>query len=167
VEVVVVARSRFIVAFVLLLALLSLAACGSGGSGSSDTSGGTGTSGSDASGGGGSDQQSPATLNLSAKDNGGTFVIQTGGTIVLKLESNPSTGYSWEMNDPDPEASLLEQVGEPIFKSDNPDLAGAGGTMTFTFKAADPGNMTVSLAYMPPAADEAPTMTFQFDLTVK
>jgi inhibitor of cysteine peptidase len=164
--VVVVARSRFILAFLFLLALLSLAACGSGNSGVSDTSGGTETSGSDASGGTGPDQP-PDSLSLTAKDDGGTFVVRTGGTIVLKLAANPSTGYSWEMNDPDPEASLLEQVGEPVFKSDNPDLAGAGGIMTFTFKAADPGDMTVSMAYTPPAADETPTKTFEFHLTVK
>ena len=162
------ARSYFILAFLLLLALLSLAACGSGNSGASDTSGDTsGTSGSGASGDTSSGQQTPDSLNLTAKDNGDTFVIRTGGMIVLKLAANPSTGYSWEMNDPDPEASLLEQVGEPVFKSANPDVAGAGGIMTFTFKAADPGNMTVSLVYTPPAADEAPSKTFEFDLTVK
>jgi inhibitor of cysteine peptidase len=168
VEVVVLAKSRLILAFLFLLALLSLAACGSGKSGSSDTSGdASGSSESDLSGDATSDQQIPDSLDLTAKDNGGTFVIQVGGTIVLKLEANPSTGYSWEMNDPDPEQSLLAQVGEPVFKADNPDAAGAGGIETFTFNAADPGEMTVSLVYASLGANEAPTEAFEFDLTVK
>jgi len=164
-------RARLILTVLLLLALSCLAAsCASGDS--SDTSGDLTTDTSEASGPDdsadtNSDDQVPDSLDLSAEDDGGSFVIQTGGTIVLTLEANPSTGFAWEMNDPDPEASLLAQVGEPIFTSDNPDAAGAGGTVTYTFMAADPGEMTVSLIYMSPGVDEAPTKTFEFDLTVK
>ncbi len=71
------------------------------------------------------------------------------------------------MDDPDPEASLLEQVGEPTFVSDDPGAVGAGGMMTFTFRAVDKGEMVITLVYLTPGVDEAPTKTFHIDLTVR
>jgi inhibitor of cysteine peptidase len=109
----------------------------------------------------------PASLTLSETDDGGSFEIQAGGTIELSLQANPSTGFAWEMDDPDPEASLLEQVGDPVFISDNPDAAGAGGTVTYTFRAVDRGEMVVRMVYYPPDPTMDPTDSFQIDLTVK
>ena len=163
-------RSRLILALLLLFTLVCLAACGAGNTG--DTSEGvsaetTESSESDTSSGTDVNSGLPDSLKLTAEDSGASFTIQQGGTIVLTLEANPSTGYSWEMNDEDPEASLLLQMGEPIFNSDDPEAAGAGGTMTYTFTAADVGQMTVSMVYLGPAVEEAPSKTFEFDLTVK
>jgi predicted secreted protein len=83
------------------------------------------------------------------------------------LEANPSTGYSWELYDPDPEASLLAQVGEPAFVSEDPGAVGAGGILTFTFQAVDKGEMVVKLVYLAPGVGEAPAKTFQIHLTVR
>ncbi len=109
----------------------------------------------------------PASLTLNEADDGGSFEIQAGGTIELSLQANPSTGFAWEMDDPDPEASLLEQIGEPVFVSDDPDAAGAGGIITYTFRAVDRGTMVVRLVYYPPDPTEDPTGSFQVDLTVR
>jgi inhibitor of cysteine peptidase len=144
---------------VLLLALAFLAACGS--DTPADTESDLPTSASSG------ENAAPQSLHLTQADNGGSFAIQAGGTFDIALEANPSTGYSWELNDPDPEASLLAQVGEPTFVSDNPSAAGAGGTLTFTFQAVDKGEMIVKFVYLAPGVDEAPTETFQIDLTVR
>jgi inhibitor of cysteine peptidase len=144
---------------VLTLAFASLAACGS------NTPADTGSDLSTSTSAG--ESPAPQSLHLTQADNGGSFAIQAGGTFDIALEANPSTGYSWELNDPDPEASLLAQVGEPTFVSDNPSAAGAGGTLTFTFQAVDKGEMLVKFVYLAPGVDEAPTETFQIDLTVR
>jgi hypothetical protein len=36
-------------------------------------------------------------VNLSAKDNGGQIEVDAGQTLVLTLESNPTTGFRWEV----------------------------------------------------------------------
>ncbi len=108
----------------------------------------------------------PDSLTLTADDDGGTFAIRSGGTVLLELEANPSTGFAWEMDDPDPEASLLEQVIDPSFKSDDPEAMGAGGIMTYTFRAVDEGEMVLRMAYIPPSGGEA-TKTFEITLVVE
>jgi inhibitor of cysteine peptidase len=143
-----------------LVVLLAFAlACGS------DTPGDT--AGDDQTGSTAEETTVPTSLTLTEADDGGSFEIQAGGTIALSLHANPSTGFAWEMDDPDPEASLLEQVGEPVFISDDPDAAGAGGIMTYTFRAVDRGNMVVRMVYYPPDPTVDPTTSFQVDLAVK
>jgi inhibitor of cysteine peptidase len=144
---------------VLLLAVAFLAGCGS------DTPADTGSDLSTISSAG--ESPAPQSLHLTQADDGKSFEIQAGGTFDIALEANPSTGYSWELDDPDPEASLLAQVGEPAFVSDDPGAAGARGMLTFTFQAVDKGEMIIKFVYLAPGVDEAPTETFQIDLTVR
>jgi inhibitor of cysteine peptidase len=144
---------------IVILALVPLSGCGS------DTPADTGSDQSTEPTPG--ETAAPDSLQLTQEDDGGSFDIQAGGTIGVALEANPSTGYAWELDDPDPEASLIEQVGEPVFKSDDPEAVGAGGVLTFTFRAVDKGEMVIKLVYLAPGVDEAPTKTFQIDLIVR
>ena len=143
---------------VLIPALVSSPGCGS------DTPADTGSISSTVTT---EESAAPESLQLTREDGGGSFEILAGGTISIDLRANPSTGYFWELDDPDPEASLLEQVREPTFESDNPDAMGAGGILTFTFRAVDRGEMIIKLVYLAPEVGEAPTDTFQIDLTVR
>ncbi|MFH0916946.1 MAG: protease inhibitor I42 family protein [bacterium] len=143
---------------VLTLALVSTAGCGSDTPADTESTSSTETT---------EESTVPESLQLTREDDGGSFEILAGGTIAIDLKANPSTGYFWELDDPDPEASLLEQVGEPAFESDNPDAMGAGGTLTFTFRAVDKGEMIIKLVYLAPEVDQAPADTFQIDLTVR
>jgi inhibitor of cysteine peptidase len=147
----------------LMVALTSGAACSSGTSSDPGSSGSTGSSVE----GTATPASIPASLTLTEADDRGSFEVQAGGIIKLSLRTNPSTGYAWEMDDPDPEASLLEQVGVPSFVSDDPGAVGAGGIMIFKFRAVDRGQMVLRLAYYPPDATEDPTNGFQVDLTVR
>lgn len=81
---------------------------------------------------------------LGEADNGKSVDLKTGDTFTIALEGNPTTGYSWEVSGIDP--AVVEQVGEPDFKSDSK-LIGAGGMFTFTFKAVAPGSAPVTLVY--------------------
>jgi len=84
-------------------------------------------------------------VNLTAADKDSQVDIAKGGTIVITLDGNPSTGFSWEARDLD--TAMFEQVGEPVFTSSNPDLIGSGGTLTLTFKTLQAGTAALHLVY--------------------
>jgi inhibitor of cysteine peptidase len=108
----------------------------------------------------------PASTKLTANDNGGQFEVKVDDLIVVTLVGNPSTGYTWEAKDLD--TTMFELVGEPEFVSDNPDLVGAGGTLTLTFKALQAGTATLNLVYHRPwEADVEPIDSFSVTVTVK
>ena len=85
---------------------------------------------------------------LTKSDNGKTIKVKAGLLIVVELEGNPSTGYIWEAKDLD--GRILQQVGEAKFKSVNPGLVGAGGTLTLTFKTLMAGKINLTLIYHRP-----------------
>ena len=70
--------------------------------------------------------------------------MKVGQALVISLESNPTTGYAWEVVDF--EEGALEQDGEPEFKADSK-LVGAGGAQTFRFKAAEAGEIELKLLH--------------------
>ncbi len=103
---------------------------------------------------------------LAAADNGKTVNVQVGSQILIDLEGNPSTGYNWEAKDLD--ANLLQQVGEPEFKSSNPGLVGSGGSITLTFKVLKAGTTSLNLVYHRPwETDVAPIATFSVTIVSK
>jgi inhibitor of cysteine peptidase len=103
---------------------------------------------------------------LTIGDNGKTVEVKTNDQIVIELEGNPSTGYTWEAKGLD--ASMFQQVGETEFKSGNPGLVGAGGALTLTFKALKPGTTTLALIYHRPwETDVEPQSAFMVTVTVK
>jgi inhibitor of cysteine peptidase len=146
-------------ALVSLLALVSMAGCNSDTPASTASITSTGSTA--------AEDAVPGSLQLTEADDGGSFEVQAGGTVDISLEANPSTGYFWELNDPDPEASLLEQVSEPTFVPDNPSAVGSAGILTFVFRAADKGEMAIDLVYLPPSGDQTPTKTFHIILIVR
>jgi predicted secreted protein len=165
----------FVVGALLVVSLLLLAlvaGCGSGPTSTSDTGGSTATSAS----AGSTDTSTettagesaaPDSLKLSQEDNGGTFEVRAGSIIQLSLKIDAGSGRSWQMDDPDPEASLLEQVGEPTRSFE--DSAGPARALivTFTLKAVDRGEMTVRFIYVSADPTEEPTDTFEIVLIVK
>jgi inhibitor of cysteine peptidase len=78
-------------------------------------------------------------------DNRKTIDVRAGEQIIIELEGNPSTGFTWEAEDLD--VSISKQVGNAKFRSENPGLIGSGGKMTLTYKAIRAGETTLTLAY--------------------
>lgn len=76
--------------------------------------------------------------------------LHAGQTLVLKLESNRSTGYSWAM-DSAPQPGLNQQ-GEPAYVADphTAGIVGSGGTETWRFKALAAGDYPLQLVYHRP-----------------
>ena len=86
--------------------------------------------------------------NLTAADKGSQVEVKVGDQIVISLDANPSTGYTWEPKDLD--TTMFEQVGDPVFSSSNPSLVGSGGTLTLTFKTLKAGTVNLTLVYQRP-----------------
>lgn len=109
-------------------------------------------------------QPAPAVRILSEQDEGSTVRLQLGELLVVALEGNPSTGYSWEVTPAD--QAVVAQQGEPEFSADS-DLLGASGKISLTFKAVAEGQQALTLAYRRPfEKDVAPQKTISFVVVV-
>jgi inhibitor of cysteine peptidase len=106
-----------------------------------------------------------AALALEADDNGNEITLNKGQTLTIKLEANPTTGYTWEVVET--EGAILRQVGDPEFEADS-DLLGAPGTQTLSFEATEAGHMELRLVYHRPwETDVDPLETFSVQVLVK
>ena len=115
-----------------------------------------------------SDASGEQTLVLGAKDDGDRVQLVSGQVLEVTLESNPTTGYSWEVSEVD--GTVLSQVGEVEFREDakeSEDMVGVGGTETFRFSSAA-GKTTLTLVYHRPwEKDVEPLETFTVEVEVR
>lgn len=83
------------------------------------------------------------------------------------LESNPSTGYSWQLNGSSYDTSMIKKVSEKYSApaSIRP-MVGAPGKQTFTFKALKPGSASIILQYKRPWEPQA-AKTYKVDVIIK
>ena len=102
---------------------------------------------------------------LTETDNNRQISVHAGEGITLTFESNPTTGYSWQVMEID--SSVLTKIGEPEYKSDGMNIPGAGGTETFRFEADGAGETTLVLGYMRPWESVPPIETFTIQVTVQ
>ena len=77
----------------------------------------------------------PMEVQLTDADNGRTVQLAQGGKLIIALQSNPSTGFSWyagELAGPQ-----LRLAGEPEYvpPASTTPVVGAVGTQVFTFEA--------------------------------
>lgn len=105
---------------------------------------------------------------LGAEDNGTAIELNAGQMLVVTLESNPTTGYRWEVSEVD--KSVLTQMGEAEFQEapkEDEQVVGVGGTETFRFASA-PGSTTLTLLYNRSwETDVEPADTFTVEVTVR
>ena len=103
---------------------------------------------------------------FTAIDNGDTVFVKVGNQFVVALDGNPSTGYTWEVEDLD--TNIIQQVGKTSFKSNNTGLVGAGGTLTLTFRVLKAGTTNLVLVYHRPwETNVQPASTFRITLNAK
>jgi inhibitor of cysteine peptidase len=84
-------------------------------------------------------------VKVTIDDAGREMQLKKSQTLVVTLEGNPTTGYSWEVAEPLDE-QVLRQAGEPEFKQESTAL-GAGGVQILRFEAVNAGKITLKLAY--------------------
>jgi len=104
---------------------------------------------------------------ITAVDNGKQITLQSGDAMTLTLESNLTTGYSWQVLAID--NRVLIQEGDPEYKdaTGSDGVVGAGGTQTFRFKAVGAGETSLELGYMRPWEAVPPIKTFSVQVIVK
>lgn len=102
-------------------------------------------SGSDQDGGG-------ATVTLTEAESTSEVSVETGDRIEVRLESNPSTGFGWVVDDPT--AGGLARLESSSFEEpSDPELVGAPGTEVFVFEIIQPGAAVLRLQYVRPFDD--------------
>jgi inhibitor of cysteine peptidase len=109
-------------------------------------------------------------VKLTEADNGKPVTVKGGDVVDVVLMGNPTTGYSWSTTLSDEDAAVLQQQGDPAYAPESTDqtLVGGGGTFTFTFKAAAPGQVVLKFDYARPwETGVAPIQTYSATVTVK
>lgn len=87
----------------------------------------------------------PVELDLAAS--GDFATLEPGQELIIRLESNPSTGYDWQAVKFGKELLSLED--EEYIAPENARI-GQGGTKRFVFKALTAGSTVLELAYYRP-----------------
>ncbi len=105
-------------------------------------------------------------VKASIDDDGREKQLKKGQTLVVTLEGNPTTGYSWEVAEPLNE-QVLRQAGEPEFKQES-DALGAGGVQILRFEAVNAGKFTLKLVYHRSwEKDVEPLETYSIEVVVR
>jgi inhibitor of cysteine peptidase len=116
--------------------------------------------------------------NAGAKDQGGshpgiegrlegqTIELAVGQSHTVTLESNPTTGYQWQIASPLDERIL--KLVHSGYKKPDTKLLGAGGVESWTFQAVGRGNTRIVMKYVRPwEKDVSPAKTVSFNVIVK
>ena len=85
----------------------------------------------------------PSVVNVS--ESGKQITLSPGDSLVVTLDSNPSTGFSWSISGISDE-DVIDEVGSEFQGSDS-GMIGAGGQEIWTFQASDKGTSTIDMQY--------------------
>lgn len=103
-------------------------------------------------------------MNLGKDNNGQSVEVSLAREIVISLESNPSTGYTWTLAGID--STILAQTQQDLFEPRS-ELVGSPGRQIFHFKAIARGETALRLHYQRPwEKDVAPADTFSIEIKV-
>lgn len=106
---------------------------------------------------------------LTFDDKGKSFELEKGDRINIKLESNPTTGYSWILGG-ETDTSVVSLFDSKFVQTEKEEeLVGAGGYEIFTFKAENSGQTEITLTYQRPWEEEElkGEFLFKINITVK
>lgn len=108
----------------------------------------------------------PGSTRLSDGDSGKTVELAVGASLVIALEENATTGYSWALQGSVP--GVLTVVGDEQKAAADTGVVGAAGRHTFEYKAAAAGEGELKLVYVRPwEKGVAPVKTYTVTVVVK
>ena len=114
------------------------------------------------------DRGSEETVMLDAEDNGSRVELSAGQMLEVTLDSNPTTGYSWEVAEVG--ERVLTHIGDAEFQEapkEDEEMVGVGGTETFRFSSAA-GETPLTLVYHRPwEKDVDPLEIFSVQVVVR
>lgn len=91
---------------------------------------------------------------LKTPDIGSVICANVGKDFSVILDSNPTTGYSWQLAEPLDE-NLLKLIKSNFIPPDT-DLVGAPGQEEWAFQALRKGKTTISFHYLRPWEKDVP-----------
>lgn len=92
--------------------------------------------------------------------------LTAGQVTTLEIESNHTTGYSWQLAEPLNEKVL--KVEYWYYKTPNSKMLGAGGAEVWTFRAVGEGRTNLKLEYVRPWEKNVPAIkTKEYAVEVK
>jgi len=106
---------------------------------------------------------------LTFDNKGSSIELEKGDRINIKLESNPTTGYSWIL-DGETDTSVVSLFDSKFVQTEKEEeLVGAGGYEIFTFKAENNGQTEIILTYKRSWEEEElkEEFLFKINITVK
>lgn len=89
----------------------------------------------------------PSEVQLADRDNGGTVRLASGGTLIVALASNPSTGYAWAVSESSGPGLTLSGEPQYVPPGSTGPVVGAAGTEVFRFVATGVGTQELVLEY--------------------
>jgi predicted secreted protein len=108
-----------------------------------------------------------AVPQLNISDPAKNLEATVGNEFKIIIDSNPTTGYHWEIIG-ELDVNVIEFVSKEYKSTSNPNLVGGGGVDTFVFKALKAGETHITLGYYPPSNDPVePQQKVTFTVTVK
>ena len=112
--------------------------------------------------------ESSDVVNVDSSDSGKQVELSVGQSLVVTLDSNASTGYSWSLTENSDE-TVLSNTGNKYINppQTTPPIVGAPGVEEWTFKALKKGTSTISLGYRRPWESTPPVETFDLTVVVK
>ena len=107
----------------------------------------------------------PASSSMPAiTDPSQPIMVNAGEPFMIVVESNPSTGYHWELVG---DLTGVEFVSREYTPSE-PVLTGSGGVDVWAFKAVSTGEIQITLGSYPPGVDGGePEQSVTFSVEVK
>lgn len=107
-------------------------------------------------------------VDIDASYNGQEVGIDIGKLLVITLESNPTTGFRWELAEPIDESLLVLIESRYVPGADaKAGLVGAGGTEAWIFETLAVGETTITMEYSRPwDGGEKAVETFEVTVTI-
>lgn len=106
----------------------------------------------------------PQTREFTAHDSGRTVTLPAAADFTVRLESNATTGYQWQLDALDQAVVLNtshDYIGPAV------PMPGAGGTEEWNFVTQAVGTTTLQMSYRRPwEPDAPPASTFELTVTV-
>ena len=107
----------------------------------------------------------PAPLNVTDANSGDSVALARNQQLVVRLPSNPTTGYRWALAHQS--TPVLEPEGAPTYEK-GAGAEGASGTETWRFAPTQAGEGTLRLEYRRLwEADAAPARVVSYKVTVR
>ena len=108
-------------------------------------------------------------VNVDASFNGSETALAIGELLIVTLDSNATTGFSWNLSAIS-DTAVIQKVSDEYIAPEqtDPPLMGQGGQEVWTFEALAAGTATISMKYIQPWESEAePAKTFEITVNVE